>query len=205
MWRSARRFWMDICINRIGYLHIRKNQIFFLRVTHLTRTRYAHQVTVVALSKLQKQAFLKTTSPEHDEDDFQRWKATMKEKSPTFHFWNMVLRIQMLKLIFVRSHREMNFSLYVEVLESLIPSFCALDHTNYARWIPIHIRDMKSLPEDIKEEMQKYWVIGKTSKPFSCIPIDQAHEQNSVIVKASVGAVGWTENPVAFRRWTFRT
>ena len=33
------------------------------------------------------------------------------------------------------------------------------------------------------------------------MPIDQAHEQNSLIVKGSGGAVGLTENPAAFRKW----
>ena len=33
------------------------------------------------------------------------------------------------------------------------------------------------------------------------MPIDQAHEQNNLIVKGSDGAVGLTENPAAFRKW----
>ena len=36
---------------------------------------------------------------------------------------------------------------------------------------------------------------------FSAIPFDQAHGQKNKIVKGSGGAVGLTENPVAFRRW----
>ena len=34
----------------------------------------------------------------------------------------------------------------------------------------------------VKEDVQKYWVVAKTKKPFSMIPIDQAHEQNNAIV-----------------------
>ena len=33
------------------------------------------------------------------------------------------------------------------------------------------------------------------------MPIDQAHEQNNLVVKGSGGAVGLTENPAAFRKW----
>ena len=33
------------------------------------------------------------------------------------------------------------------------------------------------------------------------MPIDQAHEQNNVVVKGSGGAVGLTQNPSAFRKW----
>lgn len=34
------------------------------------------------------------------------------------------------------------------------------------------------------------------------MPIDQAHKQNKELVKGSGGAVGLTENPFAFRKWT---
>lgn len=82
-----------------------------------------------------------------------------------------------------------------------MPWFFALDHINYARWIPIHIRDMKSLPLSIKEQFKNCWVVQKTKNRFSCMPIDQAHEQNNKLVKGSGGAVGLTENPSAFRKW----
>ena len=53
---------------------------------------------------------------------------------------------------------------------------------------------MKSLPRAVTEDLQKYWAVFKTKKPFSCIPIDQVPEQNNAIVKGSGGAVGLTEN-----------
>ena len=42
----------------------------------------------------------------------------------------------------------------------------------------------------VKEDVQKYWVVAKTKKPFSMITIDQVQEQNNAIVKGSGGAVG---------------
>ena len=60
---------------------------------------------------------------------------------------------------------------------------------------------MKSLPGDVKDDFQRCWVLRKTHNKFSCIPIDQAHEQNNDLVRGSGGAVGLTENPKAFRRW----
>ena len=101
---------------------------------------------------------------------------------------------------FVKAHSENNFALYVEALGSAPWSF-ALDHTNYARWLPIHIRDMKCLPGPVQESLRKCWVISKSSNTFSSIPIDQAQKQNNARVKGSGGAVGITESPVAFRRW----
>ena len=80
----------------------------------------------------------------------------MQKKSPTFIFWDLIIRCKTLILIFTRVHREKN--LYVEILEELTPLFPALDHGNYSRWMPVHIRDMKSLPDPIKDEFA-HWVI----------------------------------------------
>ena len=124
---------------------------------------------------------------------------------------------------------EKKFKLYIKVLEELTPLFFAMNHVNYARWMPVHIRDMKSLPDSIREEFHvnyarwmpvhirdmkslpdsireeflqhSNWVLSKTSHKFSAIPFDQAHEQENKIAKGAGGAVGLTENPTAFRRW----
>ena len=127
----------------------------------------------------------------------------MLERSPTFMYWDLVLKYETLILIFIRAHRERNFHLYVQVLEKLTPLFFALDHVNYARWMPVHIKDMKSLPGPIKDEFEKqgHWVLSKTNNLFSSIPVDQAHEQQNAYVKGTGGCIGLTENPVAFRRW----
>ncbi|EDO42325.1 predicted protein [Nematostella vectensis] len=170
----------------------------FLRVTRLTRTRHAHQVTVLALQKLKSEAF----SHSGDQLTTAEWDETIKS-SPTFRFWNAILHYQMLVLLVVRAQRQRNFVLYVEALEELVPLFFVLDHVNYARWTPIHIRDMKSLPQSITEKFQDegQFVLSRTGNDFSAMPFDQAHEQENKIVKSAGGAVGLTENPTAFRRW----
>ena len=73
-------------------------------------------------------------------------------RSPTFQYCDTVLQYEIIVLLFVHAHRTKNFNLFVETLEALVPWVFALDHFNYARWIPIHIRDMKSLPLSIKEQ-----------------------------------------------------
>ncbi len=60
---------------------------------------------------------------------------------------------------------------------------------------------MKALPVHIKDQLRSCCVISKSQKKYSCMPIDQAHEQNNELVKGTGGAVGLTENPSAFRRW----
>ena len=174
----------------------------FLEVSHLTRTRHAHQVSAVALARLQTDAFQCTEGP-HDENAKEMWRQEMVSRSPTFQYWDTVLNMQLLGLMFIRSHRKRNFPLYIESLKALAAWFFALDHHNYARWIPAHIRDMENLPNQILKEFEEYghWVIHKTTNRFSAIPIDQAHEQNNELVKSSGGAIGLTENPSAFKKW----
>ena len=103
----------------------------------------------------------------------------MTKRSPTFQFWDTVLMLELQILIFVRAHREKNFNLYIEALESLTGLFFALDHYNYARWIPIHIRDMKSLPITFLANFKQHWVLSKTENRFSSMPLDQSHEQEN--------------------------
>ena len=89
----------------------------FLKAAHLTRTRHGHQVCTLALSKLQCDAFLSSEAL-HDEENFEAWRQKMVEESPTFQFWDTVLRMEIMGLIFVRAHHEANFPLYVESLRS---------------------------------------------------------------------------------------
>ena len=175
----------------------------FLHASHLTRTRHAHQVSVLSLTKLQRDGWhnAKCQQNENPEDAIVEWRKEMCASSPTFAYWDMVMRLELLVLIFVRSHRERNFALYIEALEALVPWFFALDHHNYARWVPVHIRDMKTIPSGIREQLQQFWIFRKTLHQFSAMPLDQAHEQNNAKVKEAGGAIGLTENPIALKRW----
>ena len=150
----------------------------FLKVAHLTKTRRAHQVTAAALYKLQHVAF-RELNGQQDEEEFQKWHDGMIKTSPTYRFWDMIMQMELKVLALVKAHRENNFSLYVEALESLAPWSFALDHNNYARWLPIHISDMKCLPGPVQQSLRECWVISKSSNTFSSIQIDQAHEQST--------------------------
>ena len=115
------------------------------------------------MTKLQHDAFLNTQQG-HTNEAKEVWRQDIK-KSPTFHYWDTVLHLELLGLTFIRSHRDKNFPLYVESLKALVPWFFALDHPNYSRWIPVHIRDVESLPLSILEEFlrQGHWIISKTT------------------------------------------
>lgn len=85
----------------------------FLKVTHLTRTRHAHQITLLTLQNLQQEAFLLSEGPKDNKSAAAR-RTDMQRKSPTFMFWDLILKSETLLLIFVRAHRERNFPLYIE-------------------------------------------------------------------------------------------
>ena len=66
-----------------------------------------------------------------------------------FQVWATVLELELTILDLVRSIREGNFHLYVEIPGKLTPWMFALDLT-YSRWLPVHIRDLlmlKSIPQ----------------------------------------------------------
>ncbi|KAK6187414.1 hypothetical protein SNE40_005450 [Patella caerulea] len=123
----------------------------FLRASHVTKTRRAHQVTAAALYQLQQKAYWNSKEIENsdscqtEEDGFMKWCAERSEMYPQFHYWQTkVLDFELTILQFVRSVRVSNFDLYIASQAELIPFF-ALDHPNYARWLPVHVRDMLSL------------------------------------------------------------
>ena len=60
---------------------------------------------------------------------------------------------------------------------------------------------MKLLPLTFHEEFKKHWVVSKTNNRFSCMPLDQSHEQENAKVKGKGGVIGLTENPIALQRW----
>ena len=87
---------------------------------------------------------------------FEEWKHQMLLSCPTFQFWDLVLEFEILTMIFISAHRINDFKLYLESLEGLVAWFFALDHTNYCtRWISVHIRDMKSLPHNVKDILER--------------------------------------------------
>ena len=49
--------------------------------------------------------------------------------------------------MFKISQRESNFTLYLDTLSELAEWFFAVDHTHYARWLPVHLRDVVDLAE----------------------------------------------------------
>ena len=81
----------------------------------------------------------------------------------------------------------------------------ALDHHNYARWLPVHINEMSQLqknhPGVYEEFLKGKFSMQKSNRKFSRIATDQNHEQMNAKFKWVDGAIGLTENETALQRW----
>ena len=129
----------------------------------------------------------------------------MKKEQPQFAFWDLVLQLELCLLDLIHSFRTSDFLKYIQSLSALIPWMFALDHTHYARWLSVHIRDMHRLQKDHPEVFREFcsgaFVVQKTKRKFSTMALDQVHEQCNATVKGDGGVVGLTANASALRRW----
>jgi len=161
----------------------------FLTASSVTRTRLAHQITACTLYK-----FMKEACQDYCTEESERFTLTFKEwcdqrltESPQFQFWHLVLDMELIIFTLIRSFREGNFELYRAALSGLIPYFFPNNNVNYARWLPVHLRDMMALkqqhPEVAREFHKGNFVVHKSRREFSAMAIDQAHEQNNTVIK----------------------
>ena len=115
-----------------------------------------------------------------------------------------MLELELSCLQLLRAIREAKIALYVETLTQIVLWMLALDHTNYSRWLTVHIRDMCELPvkhSNVFQQCSSGSVVHKTKRPFSAIALNHTHEQENASIKGDGGAVGLTENPAALRLW----
>jgi len=181
-----------------------------LHVSHVTRTRHAHQVTAACLYILLQHAYLQYMDRQNTDQApvllFNEWCQNQCVEHPQFQYWYIAFQLELAMLTFVRSIRQSDFTLYTEALSHLVPWFFALNHHHYARWVSVHCRDLRTLdsihPDTARELMAGKFTVRKTKRQFSAIAIDHAHEQLNARVKGIGGAVGLTENTQALLRWT---
>ena len=67
--------------------------------------------------------------------------------------------------------------------------FFAFDHYNYARWIPLFIQDLETLPKTVKAEFEiGRFVINRSCHRSFSLPIGHAHEQMDKKIKRVWGS-----------------
>ena len=138
---------------------------------HIKRTRYAHQVSLMSLYLLKQTAYSEyCQNVMGPPESFDMWDQRF-QTLPQFKFWSTIIELELLMSRFLRSLREGDFALYVQAGDKLCGWFHTMDHTNYARWLPIHVRDMVELAEkhpQVHAEFQKgNFVVQKSARKFS--------------------------------------
>ncbi|MES9879449.1 MAG: hypothetical protein ABW185_01030 [Sedimenticola sp.] len=165
---------------------------------HMKRTRYVHQVFLLAGSVLKNEAYNAYQEAEGPCEKT-NWDVAMRNSSQLFSYWSLILDLEMLHCRFVRSLREGDFDLYVQVIDELCGWVFRFDQTNYSRWLPIHVKDMIELewkhPEILKEFRKGNFAVQKSQKKFSLIPKDHSHEQTTKTFKSASGVSNLYDTP----------
>ena len=96
-------------------------------------------------------------------------------------------------LDFIRAERDGNWTLHLEAFAAMLAWLTIYDHTNYARWGPMYLADMKLLemtaPEVYAEFMQGNFVVKRTKRRFNQVPADQATEWINKTCKMQNGLI----------------
>ena len=98
------------------------------------------------------------------------------------NFWMSYVVMVEILLGLIRASREGNWDLHLLKIEQMIPFCFAYGKTNYARYLPIYLHDMKVLPIE-HPKLHQYFVQGGFSaqigndNTFGRIPIDQTIEE----------------------------
>ena len=108
------------------------------------------------------------------------------------YYWYIFIDLILIFLIFVRSIREGNFSMYVSSLKQVVKWYYACDHYHYARWVTVHLYNLVNSPTTslylYKCFSDTYFNFQKSNKKFSLMRINQAHEQNNAAIMSMGGA-----------------
>ena len=122
----------DMRIETIGL------QTAALDVNHIHKGRYAIQLSLVAIYACLKEAYTQSNS----EVSIFQWANEVAKHNLMFKYWLLILNFEIDYLIFIRSLREGNFLLFVNILKSLVKWFFIFDQYNYSRWISVHLQDL---------------------------------------------------------------
>ena len=102
-----------------------------LKSFHVKRTRYAHEVSLAALSILRNDAY--NAINENNDASLEAWMLRLCSESAQLLYWNTAIELESLLLTYVRSIRESNFQLFIQTLREICPWLFPLDLTNYYR------------------------------------------------------------------------
>ena len=172
-------------------------------VNDIKYSRYCLQVSVVVIYTSLKKGHVENGNPLSVLD----WADEAAKHSQMYFYWKMILNVEVLLLIYMRSIWEGNFELYFASLYRILPWFFALDQYNYACCVTIYWFDMELLkhrcPNEYKEFAAGNFSFSKTNKQFFRMALDQLHEQTNKYIKSVSSAtalINWQDDS-ALVRW----
>ena len=113
----------------------------FLKGKHVKRSRHVHQGTLATLVQLAWQAYQQT-----QHNNYKEWRNEVLALSATATYWFTITELKTKLFMFVKNVSSADFDLFVRCLEDILPWIFALDHVNYARWLPVFVQDLKQIP-----------------------------------------------------------
>jgi hypothetical protein len=134
--------------------------------------------------------------------EFQSWGHT---KSPTFQLWDQFLDATHILILNVHAERDGNWALHLHSEYSMLPYVFSANRTNYARWLPVYILDMLSLPEEVRSAFGLgQFAVWQTTGTFNEIWSEMGVEKTVIrdSKRRSSGITGLTHQKPALIRWT---
>ncbi|XP_028408500.1 uncharacterized protein LOC114531056 [Dendronephthya gigantea] len=83
-------------------------------------------------------------------DKYDSFVAETSQKSKTFAFWSIYLKMTGILLMFVRATRKIDWELHLSTFRQMLPWFFVCNKTNYARYGTAYWLEMTSLHEKIQ-------------------------------------------------------
>ena len=162
-------------------------------------------MTASCLWILQQESYKDFCKQSNDTDtDFVSWCEAKMQESSHFFFWHLILKKEMLLFTFLRSIRSNDLATYIETIKAFIPLLFALGKINYAKWMPVHIDDLEVLrttdPAEFSQ-IARSFTVRKSTRPFSEIAIDHAHEMNNESAKGALNVISVWDSPGTLTRW----
>ena len=95
-----------------------------------------------------------------------------------FSIWNSYIHLVDILMMFIIAQRIGDWLLHIEAFSEMIPWLIVYDHTNYARWGPVYLADIKTLEnaasEVFKEFIEGHFIVRPKEKAFNGLHVDQA-------------------------------
>ncbi|KAL8589292.1 hypothetical protein ACOMHN_039935 [Nucella lapillus] len=167
---------------------------------HVKRTRHAYHLTLAWLHLLEIEAYEEYCNAGFGPfEPMVVWERRLFINAPTAFFWITVREYLSLMCRIVKGQRLGDWPLTLSALYDMCPWFFAFGHTNYARWLPVFLRDMAKLPET-HPSVHEAFMCGKFSvqrgdSKFSLMALDQSQEHSVKFLKEEGGTKGLYGQP----------